>query len=186
MNFLLSFVPSGTPFSQTGVQRYDFFRYFQIFLQLFYNFFFKTESHTSGITPCESTTCMNHEKQVKSNSLKLPSKNLSQAETLHEYAGCHQLRILLLSAPSVHRDTIDLTQHDVAIGTEHDSFHQALAVFPLPQRSAYDKTPRHLMMTGCRIRKWQLPTLPPGGAVPSAMVSLTSLFGMGRGGSSPL
>ena len=35
-------------------------------------------------------------------------------------------------------------------------------------------------------RKWQLPTLPPGGAVPSAMVSLTSLFGMGRGGSSPL
>ena len=36
------------------------------------------------------------------------------------------------------------------------------------------------------IRAWQLPTLPPGGAVPSAMVSLTSLFGMGRGGSSPL
>ena len=34
------------------------------------------------------------------------------------------------------------------------------------------------MMTGCRRRKWQLPTLPPGGAVPSAMVSLTSLFGM--------
>ena len=36
------------------------------------------------------------------------------------------------------------------------------------------------------LRAWQLPTLPPGGAVPSAMVSLTSLFGMGRGGSSPL
>ena len=36
------------------------------------------------------------------------------------------------------------------------------------------------------VRAWQLPTLPPGGAVPSAMVSLTSLFGMGRGGSSPL
>ena len=34
--------------------------------------------------------------------------------------------------------------------------------------------------------KRQLPTLPPGGAVPSALVSLTSLFGMGRGGSSPL
>ena len=32
----------------------------------------------------------------------------------------------------------------------------------------------------------RLPTLPPGGAVPSALVSLTSLFGMGRGGSSPL
>ena len=36
------------------------------------------------------------------------------------------------------------------------------------------------------VKAWQLPTLPPGGAVPSAMVSLTSLFGMGRGGSSPL
>ena len=34
--------------------------------------------------------------------------------------------------------------------------------------------------------KRQLPTRPPGGAVPSALVSLTSLFGMGRGGSSPL
>ena len=53
-------------------------------------------------------------------------------------------------------------------------------------RDMQNKTPRHRWMTGCRIRKWQLPTLPPGGAVPSAMVSLTSLFGMGRGGSSPL
>ena len=53
-------------------------------------------------------------------------------------------------------------------------------------RDMQNKTPRHRMTTGCRIRKWQLPTLPPGGAVPSAMVSLTSLFGMGRGGSSPL
>ena len=32
----------------------------------------------------------------------------------------------------------------------------------------------------------QLPTLPPGGAVPSALAGLTSLFGMGRGGSPPL
>ena len=34
--------------------------------------------------------------------------------------------------------------------------------------------------------KRRLPTLPLGVAVPSALVSLTSLFGMGRGGSSPL
>ena len=34
--------------------------------------------------------------------------------------------------------------------------------------------------------KRQLPTLPPGGAVPSALVCLTSLFGMGRGGSTLL
>ena len=35
-------------------------------------------------------------------------------------------------------------------------------------------------------QKRRLPTLPTGRSVPSAMVSLTSLFGMGRGGSSPL
>ena len=35
-------------------------------------------------------------------------------------------------------------------------------------------------------QKRRLPTLPTGGSVPSAMVSLTSLFGMVRGGSSPL
>jgi len=32
----------------------------------------------------------------------------------------------------------------------------------------------------------QLPTLPPGLAVPSAMTGLASLFGMGRGGSPSL
>ena len=34
-------------------------------------------------------------------------------------------------------------------------------------------------------KNWRLPTLPHGSAVPSAQVSLTSLFGMGRGGTSP-
>ena len=48
------------------------------------------------------------------------------------------------------------------------------------------KHPRNLIDFRGVQKKWQLPTLPPGGAVPSAMVSLTSLFGMGRGGSSPL
>ena len=33
--------------------------------------------------------------------------------------------------------------------------------------------------------KRQLPTLTPGGALPSAPAGLTSLFGMGRGGSPP-
>ena len=32
----------------------------------------------------------------------------------------------------------------------------------------------------------QLPTLPTGMSVPSAMAGLTSLFGMGRGGAPPL
>ena len=40
----------------------------------------------------------------------------------------------------------------------------------------------------CDVRafeKRQLPTLPTGGSVPSAQAGLTSLFGMGRGGSPP-
>ena len=55
--------------------------------------------------------------------------------------------------------------------------------FFLPQ--AKKKIPRPENLVG-ESEERQLPTLPPGGAVPSAMVSLTSLFGMGRGGSSPL
>ena len=55
--------------------------------------------------------------------------------------------------------------------------------FFLPQ--AKKKIPRPESLVGGSEER-QLPTLPPGGAVPSAMVSLTSLFGMGRGGSSPL
>ena len=37
-----------------------------------------------------------------------------------------------------------------------------------------------------RFSKWRLPTLPQRSAVPSAMLSLTTLFGMGRGGTSAL
>ena len=37
-----------------------------------------------------------------------------------------------------------------------------------------------------RFSKWRLPTLPRCNAVPSAMLSLTTLFGMGRGGTSAL
>ena len=37
-----------------------------------------------------------------------------------------------------------------------------------------------------RFSKWRLPTLPQRSAVSSAMLSLTTLFGMGRGGTSAL
>ena len=37
-----------------------------------------------------------------------------------------------------------------------------------------------------RFSNWRLPTLPQRSAVPSAMLSLTTLFGMGRGGTSAL
>ena len=39
---------------------------------------------------------------------------------------------------------------------------------------------------GVLLEKWRRPTLPQRSAVPSARASLTSLFGMGRGGSSLL
>ena len=36
------------------------------------------------------------------------------------------------------------------------------------------------------VKRWRLPTLPLGIAVPSAQTGLTSLFGMGRGGAPSL
>ena len=53
------------------------------------------------------------------------------------------------------------------------------------ERSENKKSPR-LSLDNRGLKERRLPTLPTGGSVPSAMVSLTSLFGMGRGGSSPL
>ena len=53
------------------------------------------------------------------------------------------------------------------------------------ERSENKKSPR-LSLDNRGLEERRLPTLPTGGSVPSAMVSLTSLFGMGRGGSSPL
>ena len=47
------------------------------------------------------------------------------------------------------------------------------------------KSPQHLLMSGA-LEKPRRITLPTGRSVPSSRVSLTSLFGMGRGGSSPL
>ena len=55
-----------------------------------------------------------------------------------------------------------------------------------PSRPTQKKKSRLNVTSIGTSEKRQLPTLPPGGAVPSALVSLTSLFGMGRGGSSPL
>ena len=44
----------------------------------------------------------------------------------------------------------------------------------------------HVMHGGwIKLKKWRLPTLPHCIAVPSAQVGLTSLFGMGRGGTPP-
>ena len=42
-----------------------------------------------------------------------------------------------------------------------------------------------LLITGLLLEKWRPPTLPHCIAVPSAQAGLTSLFGMGRGGTPP-
>ena len=47
------------------------------------------------------------------------------------------------------------------------------------------KAPTTFVIEASEIERRRLPTLPHCIAVPSAQVSLTSLFGMGRGGTSP-
>ena len=56
MNLLLSFVSVETPFSQMGVQRYDFFLYFQIFLQYFSIFLQATFNRFSLETEYQALT----------------------------------------------------------------------------------------------------------------------------------
>ena len=56
------------------------------------------------------------------------------------------------------------------------------------EKNAITSPPRNARVPGTTsvisgTQKRQRPTLPPGGAVPSARAGLTSLFGMGRGGS---
>ena len=59
---------------------------------------------------------------------------------------------------------------------------RALTLFGLRSKR---RSPGQQSLSGAS-EKRQRPTLPPGGAVPSALAGLTSLFGMGRGGSPPL
>ena len=71
------------------------------------------------------------------------------------------------------------TQH-----TQHNTTHATQL-----QRNAtaqWGTTKKETTFRIVSFKNWRLPTLPHGSAVPSAQVSLTSLFGMGRGGSSPL
>ena len=77
------------------------------------------------------------------------------------------------------RNTTQHTQH-----TQHNTTHATQL-----QRNAttqWGTTKKETTFRIVSFKNWRLPTLPHGSAVPSAQVSLTSLFGMGRGGSSPL
>ena len=77
------------------------------------------------------------------------------------------------------RNTTQHTQH-----TQHNTTHATQL-----QRNAtaqWGTTKKETTFRIVSFKNWRLPTLPHGSAVPSAQVSLTSLFGMGRGGSAPL
>ena len=63
---------------------------------------------------------------------------------------------------------------------------QAADVLRFMDGAAGNKQKIRANNVGPDLEKRQLPTLPPGGAVPSAMAGLTSLFGMARGGTPPL
>ena len=77
------------------------------------------------------------------------------------------------------RHSFTSTMQAVHIGT----LGTTLAAWREVQSHYIQRTP-HLVDEG--FRKWRLPTLPRCNAVPSAMLSLTTLFGMGRGGTSAL
>ena len=74
--------------------------------------------------------------------------------------------------------------------TQHNATHATHATHATQlQRNAtaqWGTTKKETTFRVVSFKNWRLPTLPHGSAVPSAQVSLTSLFGMGRGGSSPL
>ena len=57
-------------------------------------------------------------------------------------------------------------------------------ICPKTSLSEQKRTPE-ISLQGSHLEKWRPPTLPHCIAVPSAQAGLTSLFGMGRGGTPP-
>ena len=131
---------------------------------------------------CTHASSPHREHYALCNTLHAPLIAEHSSHTIHQNIILHTSHTIQ-HTPHI----IQYTPHSIIRLIPHNSQHTQYTVHSI-QHITYtiqQNTPSS-RMTGCRIRKWQLPTLPPGGAVPSAMVSLTSLFGMGRGGSSPL
>ena len=83
------------------------------------------------------------------------------------------------------------TQHNTRNATQRNTRNVTEAQGNVTQRkrhatAQWGTTKKETTFRVVSFKNWRLPTLPHGSAVPSAQVSLTSLFGMGRGGSSPL
>ena len=88
------------------------------------------------------------------------------------------------NATATQRTQHNATQRNTTQHTQHNATHATQL-----QRNAttqWGTTKKETTFRVVSFKNWRLPTLPHGSAVPSAQVSLTSLFGMGRGGSSPL
>ena len=80
-----------------------------------------------------------------------------------------------------------LTMDTLAFGCNLPTIRAVWGLAPVRVRSCWANIKKTRPSCDDRVfEERQLPTLPPGGAVPSAMAGLTSLFGMGRGGSPPL
>ena len=104
MNLSLSFVPAGTPFSQMGVQRYDFFLYFQIFLQLFYNFF-EQKPYAHDTICCISAIYRDYKKEAEPSHLMLwKTMDLEACSTLN-MKGCHALTVVAEIRKNIYSST---------------------------------------------------------------------------------
>ena len=91
---------------------------------------------------------------------------------------------------------------DTIAENKHRKEEKQKTIFSFPKKFSRSEKKRMGRLTACiaghaiqrknpqdesqRFSKWRLPTLPQRSAVPSAMLSLTTLFGMGRGGTSAL
>ena len=87
------------------------------------------------------------------------------------------------NATATQRNT---TQHNATHATQRNTRNATATQRKRHATAQWGTTKKETTFRVVSFKNWRLPTLPHGSAVPSAQVSLTSLFGMGRGGSSPL
>ena len=90
--------------------------------------------------------------------------------------------------PEAQRNTTATQRNRNTTATQHNTRNATASATPRNRHATaqWGTTKKETTFRVVSFKNWRLPTLPHGSAVPSAQVSLTSLFGMGRGGSSPL
>ena len=90
--------------------------------------------------------------------------------------------------PEAQRNATATQRNRNTTATQHNTRNATASATPRNRHATaqWGTTKKETTFRIVSFKNWRLPTLPHGSAVPSAQVSLTSLFGMGRGGSSPL